>query len=85
MYGNTVTRFCATNVPTATELDTEYVDDITCALSSHDLLLSFYFDPWKRTVNQEKTERHTIAKGINFSPSLPSESTTLYGSVNNSE
>ena len=59
--------------PDNTLITTSYADD--CDFISTDpytfsiinVLLPTYFIPWKLSVNQQKTEWHTISKGSNFS------------------
>ena len=69
--------------PTATILDTEYVDDCDFistdqyALSALNNALPTFFGEWKLSVNPQKTEWHTIARGTNFSiPKLGSNVNT---------
>ena len=73
IYRDGQTFFREPQNPDNTFLTTSYVDDCDFistdpyTLSIINVLLPTYFIPWKLSVNQQKTEWHTISKGSNFS------------------
>ena len=90
IYRDGQTFFREPQNPDNTFLTTSYVDDCDFistdpyTLSIINVLLPTYFIPWKLSVNQQKTEWHTISKGYNFSiPKLGSNVRTELDIKNN--